>query len=213
MSGGIADYGSSDINYFFSEEAPPSSSGSGQSHYEPSPTFGGRFSDSPLAPPPTEAELNTSASYAIPAAVIILSIAGLFLMVGGLKLLAHIRQRRRKRENYMAYSREASTPHLESNTMMSSLPFITKPFLSSGYRACPAHSWSAAISGPAAPATRRDSAEMRQPSLREAVRIADALEGIRQETDLDIEMARQETMSVDSNDAVAKTTIVEVEVH
>ena len=163
MSGRI-DYDNDDgsASAVFSEEATPS--GSGLSHfYEFSRSV--VFSESPLHPPPTESAAYSSSSYAIPATVILVSIAALLLLAGGLKVCGHIRQSRRRRQSYM-YT------HADGNP----LPLNIKSIKTSGYETCPhgyTHTrWSMLPLEEHHQVTRTG----QQPSLREAVRIADAMD-------------------------------------
>ena len=204
MSGSIAP----DNEVFFFEEATPS--GSGQ-HPRFDNAVGGRFSESPLGPPPTEDASATSASYAIPAAVIVVSIAALFLMIGGLKVCAHLR-RQAKRRNHYFHSSTAQCVNTQPNA--NSFPLM-KPFLSAGYKSCP-HEWSA-ISVPMA--TEYPFSGIQRASLREAVRRVDAIEerSRERESNIDAEMAEITSMGSstygDDMRGAQQVTVVEVEVH
>lgn len=156
------------------------------------------FYEAPLNSPP-EIDSTSTTPHIIPAVVIIVSIAALLIMAGGFKVGGLIRQRR-KRHSYKA----PSHVHMESNAVPLMKP--CHPF-NTGHKDYP-QGWSTL------PLVGQDTA-VRQPSLREAVRIADALDEVHHE-EVGAEMMTEIT-SLDSSTygdiTSAQTTVVEVELH
>ena len=198
MSGGL-DYGSaaaSGEKWLFSDEATPSGSGRHDSLMPPSANEG------PLDSPTTEAA-NLSGSYAVPAIVIVVSIAALLLLAGGLKACAHFKERSKRRQSYKYSYTRAPRMRTESTTPTSSLH-------STGYNSCPNCNSQIQLT---------DISSKQQPRLQEAVRIADALDQEMNKEKL-LELTRkdsEETLSVDSStcgdNAPVRSKVVEVEVH
>ena len=200
MSGGI-DYGSavaSGGEWLFSDEATPSGSGRLFAYDSMPPSAEERPLDSP-----TSEAANLSGSYAVPAIVIVVSIAAMLLLAGGLKVCAHFRERSKRRQSYKYSYTRAPRMRTESTTPTSSLH-------STGYNGCPNCNSQVQLT---------DISSRQQPSLREAVRIADALDQeINKEKFLELAtMDSEETSSEDSStcgdNAPVRSKVVEVEVH
>ena len=211
MSGRI-DYDGS-ANSIFPKEATPSGSGHAP-FYEFSWLVAN--SESPLEPPAVQPSSYSSSSYAIPATVIVVSVAALLLLAGGLKLCGHIRLQR-KRQSY-EYKRATSKPGDGNPTLLG-----IKTFNAAGYKTCPhgnGNEWSVL---PLEELHRETAVHLRQPSLREAIRITDALDAElhqEEENNVEAELDREgDTTSLDSSTcrdfgtSSQTTVVVEVEVH
>lgn len=211
MSGRI-DYDGS-ANYIFPEEATPS--GSGRSPFY---DFSGLVanSESPLGPHAVEPTSYSSSSYAIPAIVIVVSIAALLLLAGGLKLCGHIRlQRKRRSYEY----RRATSKDGEGNSALLGV----KTSNTEGYKTCLHANGTEWSTLPLEKLHRTTTGQIGQPSLREVIRIVDALDAeLHQDTEniVETEMDRQaDTTSLDSSTcgdfstSSQMTVVVEVETY